>query len=32
MRERNEQLQDQHLDMMIHLAFKAEEDDAIQKI
>ena len=32
MRERNEHLQDQHLDMMIHLVFKAEEDDAIQKI
>ena len=32
MRERNEHLQEQHLDMMIHLAFKAEEDDAIQKI
>lgn len=32
MRERNEHLQDQHLDMMIHLAFQAEENDAIQKL
>lgn len=32
MREKKEYLRDQHLDMMIHLALMAEEDDAIQKI